>query len=835
MVPNPAEIIKENLEADLYDKSVFIAISYSDSTLEVHKSLKESLEEFGLKAKFAKDATLNPEIWNNAHQIIKTCKYSIAVFDNADLNDNVLFESGVLTSRDIKENPWLLLKEQSILQLPTNLKNFKYKEYDNSNTKNSIRTAILEWVTDLKISSTLEAVQILKARVSLDFKAREAKINNANGHGDHDYFMIELGRCNVGKRYIYRKKVVESTQAWLQRADNTFLLLTGPSGIGKTNFLLMELLVPIMAGVDKSAISEHYKSIKTVILLPLGSYVYSENQPFLENLTKFINHKRTSNESFIHESIVKELISSTSTLLILDGLDEFVRSKSENACMLLLAQLKESVGFNGARVIMSCRHHIYKRLTSNDAFKSYEIYEIELPEIDSKTVERVISEWLSEIGSEAEVDDILRTLHSNPAFLSLLKNPLMLDMICDIPGPEWKDIISSNSNAKLYETWFKKLISSTLKRYKQQDGEHVDTNDVFSSIAAIAERMLKNRKDLISLDELAKLEIPFRFTLSLSTKSIGLFIQQTEKNWGFVHDSFREFSLAYGIYNELKTTSFNLLSSTNSFDYVGAETYAFLYGLINSSDTFFTLVNKALNAPNLDNQEWNNIIRNCFEAIGMIGDEQCYSFIDKALEMLQVPEDASNPVLPRTKYNIVRAVERLHDSAPHLYFQHVLQKDWKLKSTFYSFHAFAIRGFHLKHPEPGIFPPLEYFYPRNNFASELQKKVSKKLMDLMVQAAGCRLANKENPSFHDYEHLEINCSFALIRWFFRGHLNDLRNCLETVPLHPKTKGNLFMALTRFRKPELFKEFKGLFYDIETTKVLDFSTTELLRKYSVDVN
>ena len=58
--------------------------------------------------------------------------------------------------------------------------------------------------------------------------------------------------------------------------------------------------------------------------------------------------------------------------------------------------------------------------------------------------------------------------------------------------------------------------------------------------------------------------------------------------------------------------------------------------------------------------------------------------------------------------------------------------------------------------------------------------------------------------------VQVNCTFALIRWLYPGHVPRLKDILSTGKLGAETRANLFIALTRFRNPCLFEGNSDLF-------------------------
>ena len=147
--------------------------------------------------------------------------------------------------------------------------------------------------------------------------------------------------------------------------------------------------------------------------------------------------------------------------------------------------------------------------------------------------------------------------------------------------------------------------------------------------------MLANRSDLVKASDLAAEGLPMEKLESVNRESLGILVRQTKDEWGFVHDSFREYALARLLANDLESNEHTHLSSLKDLDYVGAETYCFLDEMFADRPSLLARIEMAMKAAMPDEARRNNLLRNCFEAIGMVGEKSSERFIPVALQMLR--------------------------------------------------------------------------------------------------------------------------------------------------------------------------------------------------------
>lgn len=133
-----------------YEKNVFVMMRYVDEIRfdEVIKTLREQFAKHGLTVHLAKDHQLSDDLWDNICIYMIGSKYGVVVFEQAekkDFNPNVSLELGFMLSRGKRV---LLLKEQTLTALPTDVVGKLYKPF-NIGKPESIRELVDEWVSDV--------------------------------------------------------------------------------------------------------------------------------------------------------------------------------------------------------------------------------------------------------------------------------------------------------------------------------------------------------------------------------------------------------------------------------------------------------------------------------------------------------------------------------------------------------------------------------------------------------------------------------------------------------------------------------------------------------------
>ncbi|MCK7580078.1 MAG: nucleoside 2-deoxyribosyltransferase [Chromatiales bacterium] len=111
---------------------MFLMMRFSDTkqNAQIVQALHAAMKEYGLHLLRADQKSYADSLWANVRGYINACNYGVAVFDqlnDKDINPNVSLEVGYMLAL---EKPILLLKEQRLQSLPTDLVGQLYGQFD---------------------------------------------------------------------------------------------------------------------------------------------------------------------------------------------------------------------------------------------------------------------------------------------------------------------------------------------------------------------------------------------------------------------------------------------------------------------------------------------------------------------------------------------------------------------------------------------------------------------------------------------------------------------------------------------------------------------------------
>jgi len=137
-----------------YNNNVFIIMRFNltEQFQEISKSIIDGLSKYGLFGLRADNKSYSEDLWANVCGYMLACKYGIAVFEDIDdrnFNPNVALEYGFMVAR---KKPVLLLKEQRMPKIPTDITGKLWKPFSIFNIKNSIKEQIDSWAIDIGVS-----------------------------------------------------------------------------------------------------------------------------------------------------------------------------------------------------------------------------------------------------------------------------------------------------------------------------------------------------------------------------------------------------------------------------------------------------------------------------------------------------------------------------------------------------------------------------------------------------------------------------------------------------------------------------------------------------------
>jgi nucleoside 2-deoxyribosyltransferase/protein-tyrosine-phosphatase len=119
---------------------------------EILQEVREALRYYGLNGLRADDKNYAESIWTNIKSYLDACDMGIAVFEQIednDFNPNVSLELGYMMAQ---KKHVLLLKENRLKALPTDVVGNLYKPFDSHNLSSSIRPSILQWLRDIGVA-----------------------------------------------------------------------------------------------------------------------------------------------------------------------------------------------------------------------------------------------------------------------------------------------------------------------------------------------------------------------------------------------------------------------------------------------------------------------------------------------------------------------------------------------------------------------------------------------------------------------------------------------------------------------------------------------------------
>jgi hypothetical protein len=130
------------------ERNIFIMMRFLDTPQmeEIHRTIKEALEGRGFKGIRADDRDYTGELWTNIEVCMIGCRLGVAVFEDIeerDFNPNVSLELGYMLGR---QRRCLLLKEQRLPTLPTDVLHRLYKPFDQFNIGPTVTEQVTRWV-----------------------------------------------------------------------------------------------------------------------------------------------------------------------------------------------------------------------------------------------------------------------------------------------------------------------------------------------------------------------------------------------------------------------------------------------------------------------------------------------------------------------------------------------------------------------------------------------------------------------------------------------------------------------------------------------------------------
>jgi hypothetical protein len=578
--------------------------------------------------------------------------------------------------------------------------------------------------------------------------------------------------CIVNEMYIDRKET-DTFRQWLKDETNPFSVITGPAASGKTNFLINAIL------------KDRYYKNHLVLFFSLSSY-NPRRHTLMPSIAEFLTSLPSNDVEQINANVLSKMIADGRILLMLDGLDELARNHGEESVKQLDTELNRIGISKKSKIAIACRDHIYERLQRGETLMSGpDCQVIPLDRLAPSDVHEKLESKLEEI---RPMDTVLPS--GSVAFQIMAEIPLFYGTLSHHLESVAEMLGEISSKSEFWDMWLDLSTRSEIHLESNRDIEEVKRE-----LGEVAIEMLSERTDYLSNEELGDHAAKVK---QFASDHCPVFVKEANNKWRFIHQAIREYILASsmetGLENPLKKS---VLTHTSSFDYESVEVYRYLIDFLpeNSIDSVISKLGKDLNAIKEKNQ-WNNLIRNYFEAVGMLGtnnEDMRNLAISQALsaliDPLSGPEHRASFL---TKFNAARCLSRIHVTSPPVYCEYVGNYSWqknpdKLLLVF----GYAVRGFHRRYHTTGKYPP-EVFYisPRSDAR---QGEVTNHLLNVIEELSKCEELHPNG------EFLKINASHALIRWLdLKGSGNNNAERLEKLlylpKLNNKVKANLVLAV-----------------------------------------
>jgi protein-tyrosine-phosphatase len=136
------------------ESNVFLMTRFSETAYhaEVSKAVADSVHAFGLEFVRADDLNWSaPTLWERVQSCLDACHFGVAIFesiDRPDFNPNVSLELGYMMAL---KRQCLLLKEQRLERLPTDLCGHMYKEFDSRDIRPTVLGRVADWLKEIGV------------------------------------------------------------------------------------------------------------------------------------------------------------------------------------------------------------------------------------------------------------------------------------------------------------------------------------------------------------------------------------------------------------------------------------------------------------------------------------------------------------------------------------------------------------------------------------------------------------------------------------------------------------------------------------------------------------
>jgi protein-tyrosine-phosphatase len=146
--------VLERPEFRVPESNLFLMTRFRDTTqhIAISGAVEEALAAFGLKLVRADNPNLREtKLWDKVQQCMEACHYGAAIFeaiDETDFNPNVSLELGYMMGL---KRQLLLLKEQRVKELFTDLVGFVYGEFNSYEIRPTVLGQMADWLKQVRV------------------------------------------------------------------------------------------------------------------------------------------------------------------------------------------------------------------------------------------------------------------------------------------------------------------------------------------------------------------------------------------------------------------------------------------------------------------------------------------------------------------------------------------------------------------------------------------------------------------------------------------------------------------------------------------------------------
>lgn len=136
-----------------YARNCFLIMPFRETPVHsaIQEAVREILAESGFNVLRADDRVYAEDLFANIQAYMHGCRFGVAVFERTlseEFNPNVSLEVGYMLGQG---KPVMLLKEQTVRQLHSDLVGRLYVQFDGMRVAESLRPGMLKWLSDRRL------------------------------------------------------------------------------------------------------------------------------------------------------------------------------------------------------------------------------------------------------------------------------------------------------------------------------------------------------------------------------------------------------------------------------------------------------------------------------------------------------------------------------------------------------------------------------------------------------------------------------------------------------------------------------------------------------------